>query len=126
MKKRCFWGALAVFCLLISVVRAEEKRDYAVTPVKFTDVHVSDSFWRPRLDATRDVTIPDCFRKCEPARIPNFARAAGTEEGPFQGIYFDDSDVYKIIEGAAYALALEKNEKLDQYVDSVIEKIARA
>ena len=125
MKKLCLIITIVVFCLT-STVWAEQKSDYPVTPVKFTGVHVSDCFWRPRLDAARDVTIPDCFKKCEPTRIPNFARAAGMEQDPFKGIYFDDSDVYKIIEGASYVLALEKNEKLDKYVDSVIEKIAGA
>ena len=102
-------AATAVFCLT-SAAWADQKCDYPVTPVKFTDVRVSDSFWRPRLDAARDVTIPDCFQKCEPTRIPNFARAAGLEQGPFKGIYYDDSDVYKIIEGASYVLALENRE----------------
>ncbi|MBR0237238.1 MAG: glycoside hydrolase family 127 protein [Thermoguttaceae bacterium] len=123
--KTLFVAVTTVFCLT-SVVWADQKCDYPVTPVKFTDVRVSDCFWRPRLDAARDVTIPDCFQKCEPTRIPNFARAAGMEQGPFKGIYYDDSDVYKIIEGASYVLALEKNEELDKYVDSVIEKIAGA
>lgn len=101
-------------------------RDYSATPVPFTAVHVSDNFWSSRLDATREVTIPSCFKKCEETRIPNFARAGGLEPGPFRGIYFDDSDLYKIIEGASYVLALQKDEKLDKYVDEVIAKIASA
>ena len=100
--------------------------DYSVTPVPFTAVHIDDTFWKARLDATREVTIPSCFKKCEATRIPNFARAGGLEEGPFRGIYFDDSDLYKIIEGAAYVLSLQKDEKLDKYVDEVIAKIAAA
>ena len=126
MKKLCIVAAIAAFCLTAQAVKAEQTNDYSVTPVPFTSVNVNDAFWQPRLKTACDVTVPDCFKKCEDTRIPNFARAAGMEPGPFRGIYFDDSDLYKIIEGAAYVLALEKNEELDKYVDSVIEKIAGA
>jgi hypothetical protein len=96
-------------------------------PVPFTDVRVEDRFWSPRLQTSREVTIPYCFGRCqETGRLANFARAAGLEEGPFQGIYFDDSDVYKVIEGAAYALAARPDPDLDGFLDGLIARIAAA
>ena len=70
MKKLFLIAAIAAFCLTASV-SAEQKNDYSVTPVPFTAVHVNDVFWQPRLETACKVTVPDCFKKCEPARIPN-------------------------------------------------------
>lgn len=101
--------------------------EYHISPVPFTQVEVPNGFWRPRLDSVREETIPFSFKKCEDTgRISNFAKAGGLEEGKFQGIYYDDSDVYKVIEGAAYVLALQKDEKIDAYLDEIIAKIAAA
>lgn len=101
--------------------------DYPIHPVAFTDVQVNDSFWSPRLTTNREVTIPYCFDKCEEtSRIDNFAIAGGLMEGKFKGIYFNDSDVYKIVEGAAYALANQHDAKLDAYLDDLIAKFAAA
>ncbi|RME92988.1 MAG: glycoside hydrolase family 127 protein, partial [Verrucomicrobia bacterium] len=106
---------------------AAASRDYPIRAVPFTDFRVQDTFWKPRLETNRLVTIPYAFEQCEKTgRIANFARAGGLEEGGFQGIYFNDSDVYKIIEGAAYALAQHPDPKLEAYVEGVIAKIAAA
>ncbi|MCF7957974.1 MAG: glycoside hydrolase family 127 protein [Phycisphaerae bacterium] len=95
--------------------------------VSFTDVHISDDFWSGRIETNRTVTIPFDFQKCEETgRISNFAKAGGLIEGDFEGIYFNDSDLYKIIEGAAYSLASHPDPQLEAYVDSVIDKIAAA
>lgn len=129
MKKYQPFVLLAVlFTLGMNIIHAQENagHEYPIRPVPFTAVEVFDSFWRARLDTTRESAIPSCFKKCEATRIPNFARAGGLEPGPFRGIFFDDSDLYKIIEGAAYVLALQKDEKLDAYVDGIIAKIAAA
>ena len=102
-------------------------RDYPFQPVPFTAVHLADTFWAPRLETNRKVTVPYDFRKCEETgRIDNFAKAAGTMEGPFEGIRFNDSDVFKVIEGAAYTLSLAPDLALDTYLDGVIAKIAAA
>lgn len=102
-------------------------RDYPIHAVPFTEVTVADDFWTPRLETNRLVTIPYAFQQSEETgRINNFAKAGGLMEGGFQGIFFNDSDVYKIIEGAAYALALHPDPKLEAYVDGVIDRIAAA
>lgn len=109
------------------VASAERGGDYPVQPVPFTDVEINDPFWTPRLQTSRDVTIPYALEQCEETgRIGNFAKAAGMQEGKFEGIYFNDSDLYKIIEGAAYTLALAPDRDLEAYVDGIIAKIAGA
>jgi len=103
------------------------KRDYPVKPVPFTDVHFADEFWLPRMETNRTVTIPYAFKKCEETnRIKNFEIAGGLVDGEFEGIYFNDSDVFKIMEGAAYSLALHPDPRLDEYLDDLIAKVAAA
>ena len=107
-------------------VIAPAGRDYPITPVPLTRVRVG-GFWAERLEKNRAVTIPTCFRRCEETgRIDNFAKAAGWMPGEFEGIPFNDSDVYKVIEGAAYSLALHPDLELDQYLDGLIAKIVAA
>ena len=101
--------------------------DYPITPVPFTDVKINDNFWKARLETNRKVTIPYDFQKCEETkRIGNFEIAAGFKKGDFVGIRFNDSDVFKIMEGAAYSLANHPDPELDKYLDDLIEKIAGA
>jgi DUF1680 family protein len=104
------------------------KWGYPITPVSFTDVTLTDAFWSPRIATNRDVTIPYGFKKCEEeGRIRNFERAGGLLEGGYEGKFpFDDSDVYKIIEGTSYSLRTNPDKKLEAYIDSIIVKIAAA
>lgn len=106
-------GTFAAIWILVVVLgwsvafssAAELKRDYNVKPVPFSKVRIEDGFWTPRLETNRTITIPYAFEKCvETGRIRNFEKAAGLLEGQHEGIYFNDSDVYKIMEGAAYSL----------------------
>ena len=108
-------------------------RDYPVQPVPFTAVHLDDVFWAPRIETNRTVTIPAAFQQCErTGRVDLFVRAATALRGePLAntkppGYPFDDTDVYKVIEGASYTLSVHPDPKLDAYVDSLIEKIAAA
>ena len=123
----CFGAAL------LSPLIAQQIRDYPVKPVPFTAVHVTDGFWAPRIEINRTVTIPFAFQKDEETgRVENFIRAAETLSGnpPADrkppGYPFDDTDVYKVIEGASYALSVHPDPKLDAYVDGLIAKIAAA
>ena len=101
--------------------------DYPIAPVAFTRVTFDDCFWLPRLTTNREVTIPYDFRKCEETgRIDNFAKAAGLMEGAHEGIFFNDSDVFKVVEGAACSLSLRTDPELDAYLDDLITKIAGA
>lgn len=82
-------------------------RSYCVlTPVSVTAVTLHDDFWEPRIRANREVTIPSQLAHCRATgRIDNFRRASGKIGGDFQGIYFNDSDVYKWAEAASWSLA---------------------
>ncbi len=103
------------------------KSDYPFQPVPFTAVSIQDAFWLPRIETNRDVTIPYDFQKCEETgRIDNFLKAAGKLDGPHTGLQFNDSDVFKIIEGAAYALQVERDPVLEAYIDDIIVKIGAA
>jgi len=94
--------------------------------VAFNAVQLKDSFWAPRIKTTQDVTLDYCLDKCEETgRIENFVRAA-KGKGEFEGIYFNDSDVYKILEGVAYTLMLHRDSKLEARADEIIDKIAGA
>jgi DUF1680 family protein len=99
----------------------ELSRDYNVKPVPFSNVRVRDSFWTPRLETSRKVTIPYAFDKCEETgRIRNFEKAAGLMEGKHEGIHFNDSDVYKVMEGAAYSLRVHPDTMMRLYLDKLI------
>ena len=122
---------------ILSIICTSLQAQYPISPVPFTSVKLNDSFWSPRLNASRDVTIPLAFSKCEETgRYDNFVNAARhlanpTLEFPDTAwtFSFDDTDPYKTIEGASYLLqtypdATYKGRRLDTYVDSVIAIIA--
>lgn len=119
---------LALFGVCASSAAADRPYgDYPIRPLPLTSVAITDAFWAPRLETNRRVTIAYDFRKCEQTgRIDNFAKAGGLIPGDFEGIYFNDSDVYKVIEGASYALAVKPDPQLDRYLDRLIARIAAA
>jgi hypothetical protein len=99
-----------------------------IQEVPFTQVHLNDGFWTPRIEVNRTVSIPSAFHECEVnGRFDNFALAAGLIQGEHKGDFsFDDTDPYKVIEGASYSLAVHYDKQLDHYLDSVINLIAQA
>jgi len=127
---------LKILCIIFTVITAsceivkdnEKASGYPITPVSFTDITLTDDFYSSRIETNRTVTIPYGFEKCEKeGRIRNFARAGGLLEGEYEGkMPFDDSDVYKIIEGASYSLTVHPDPELEKYIDDIIEKIAAA
>ena len=122
---------------LISACRTEKQQPghgYPIDPVSFNQVKVQEnSFWGQRLKASREVTIPLAFSKCEETgRYKNFEQAArqmaSTENlgYPPSGFPFDDTDVYKTIEGASYQLQTHPDARLEAYIDSVLAIVATA
>ncbi|MGD0783012.1 MAG: glycoside hydrolase family 127 protein, partial [Candidatus Aminicenantales bacterium] len=110
-----------------ALIAAGEQKDYPIRPVPFTQVRVNDAFWLPRLETNRTVTIPFLFQKNEETgRIDNFAIAGGLIQGKYKGERYNDTDVYKPIEGAAYSLMVHPDPALDRALDEVIAKIAAA
>lgn len=126
MRKHLLAGLL---CISVGM-QAQLKKGgaYPITPVPFTSVKVSDGFWGQRLKASREVTIPLAFRKCEETgRYENFVKAAHPSESyKVGGLSFDDTDVYKTIEGASYSMQTYPDKKLDKYIDSVLTIVAKA
>lgn len=105
----------------------EKKGEYPVKPVAFTEVEIQDDFWLPRIETCCKVTIPFVFKKSEETgRIDNFAKAGGLMPGKFEGLRYNDSDVFKVMEGAAYSLSIQPDPELEKYMDDLIVKIAAA
>src|SRR6266581_9277621 len=125
--------ALFVLTASLAATAAPPSRDYPVKPVPFTAVHLNDVFWAPRIETNRLVTIPFAFEQCEKSgRMDNFERAAKALRGeeltnkrnpPYP---FDDTDPYKVLEGASYALAVQPDPKMKAYLDDLIAKFAAA
>ena len=109
-------------------VKQTPSHGYPITPVPFTSVKVTDDFWEQRLKASREVTIPLAFSKCEETgRYENFVKAAHPSDTyKVEGFSFDDTDVYKTIEGASYSLQTYPDKKLQKYIDSVLVIVAGA
>ena len=147
MKRQTKWSTITTALILLLSVgialkielqtatarAATASRDYPVKPVPFTAVHFNDQFWAPRIEINRTVTIPFAFQKDEETgRVRNFLQAAQALRGEevkdkkLPGYPFDDTDLYKVIEGASYTLSVHPDPKLEAYIDSMIEKIAAA
>ena len=107
---------------------AQINHGYPIDPVPFTSVKVTDNFWGQRFQASREVTIPLAFSKCEETgRYENFVKAAHPSDTyKVEGFSFDDTDVYKTIEGASYSLQTYPDKKLQKYIDSVLVIVAGA
>ncbi|MDB5205102.1 MAG: hypothetical protein JWR72_177 [Flavisolibacter sp.] len=116
----------AILFFLVQTAFAQSK-DYAFQPLPFTSVKLTDAFWLPRIRTNHTVTIPASFARCESTgRIKNFEMAAA-RTGKFCTTFpFDDTDIYKTIEGASFSLSLFPDKKLDAYIDSLIIKVAAA
>ena len=133
---------LSVFIFLGSFSHVVAQTGYPITQVPFTSVKVTpNTFWGDRIKAAREVTIPLAFSKCETThRYKNFEMAAYTLQHPghagldtpewdvskFMGFSFDDTDVYKTIEGASYVLQTYPDDKLKAYIDSVLDVVGAA
>ena len=126
---------LVISALLFSMIgggayaqKESKAHGYPIDPVPFTSVKVTDSFWGQRLKASREVTIPLAFSKCEETgRYKNFEMAAHpSDDNKVTGYSFDDTDVYKTIEGASYLLQTYPDKKLKKYIDSVLVIVAAA
>jgi hypothetical protein len=128
IKQLALSAYMAACCLLASAQRETSYHGYPIDPVPFTSVKVTDGFWGDRLKASREVTIPLAFSKCkESGRYDNLVKAANPcDTFQVKGFSFDDTDVYKTIEGASYLLQTYPDARLKQYIDSVLVIVAAA
>jgi uncharacterized protein len=116
------------FCLILAVSVQVHSQSLTFEPVSFSKVTITDSFWKPRLEKISTATLPACIDQTEvkTLRIRNFEVAAGTRQGKFEGIFYDDSDVYKALEAIAYSLKNNPDPELEKKADEWIDKIAAA
>ena len=134
MTKLFLLSLSALWATVISHAQPASSAGYPINPVPFTSVKIApDSFWGQRLKASREVTIPLAFSKCESeGRYENFVKAARQMHASqnlgyeVKGFSFDDTDVYKTIEGASYVLQTYPDKKLERYIDSVLVIVAAA
>jgi uncharacterized protein len=129
--KGFLYGILAGLVITLQVngqSNVKATGNYPIQPVLFTAVKLTDDFWAPRIKTNHDVTIPFTLGKClETGRIKNFEIAAGLKTGEFCTEFtFDDTDVYKIIEGACYSFQIFNDPALEKRVDSLITLIGKA
>lgn len=122
---------ISLFALALSGCRARPAvpaaLDYPIRPVPFTQVKLTDSFWAPRLETNRTVSVPYALRMNEETgRVDNFRKAARLMTGPHKGRRFNDSDVYKSMEAAAYTLRLHPDAGLEKTLDDLIALIGQA
>jgi DUF1680 family protein len=131
---RIFFGAvLTLLAANVPAAISSGSYDYPFKPVPFTAVHLNDIFWAPRLETNRVTTIPYAFGKCrESGRMYNFERAAAVLRGSNvvdrtpPGYPFDDTDPYKVLEGASYSLAVQPDPAMSAYLDNLITLFASA
>jgi len=119
---------LLIFCCCSALSLGGQNKFANLAPVKFSTVQITDAFWKPRMDKVASVTVPVCIEQTEvkTGRIRNFERVAGTRDGKFEGIFYDDSDVFKALEAMAYTLKTKPDPKLEAKCDEWIDKIAAA
>src|SRR4051812_15988425 len=119
--------AFLISLIACGLLAQAQQKDYPIHVVDFTKVKFSDHFWLPRIETNRNVTIMASFARCEnTGRVKNFVMAAN-HQGKFCTTYpFDDTDIYKTIEGASYSLAVTPDNKLSNYIDSLIDIIGKA
>ena len=116
-----FWPVLGLLSGQ-SLAQDTGYKDYPISAVEINKVELTDNFWLPKIKTVQNTTIKFGFDKCEEeGRLENFLIAGGKMTGKTRGkMPFDDTDVYKLIEGASNSLISAPNKKLDAYLDSVI------
>jgi DUF1680 family protein len=122
--KKLIISVLAAF--LVFQLGFAQKRLSSMEPVNFSKVNITDKFWAPKIRIVTKVTIPVCIDQTEvkTPRIRNFEKVARKSGEKHEGIYYDDSDVFKALEAIAYSLKNHPDPKLKEKADEWIDKIA--
>lgn len=117
---------LPLLALAIPIISTAQLK--TIEPVSFSEVTITDNFWKPRIEQVATTTLEACIYQTEvkTSRIRNFEIVGGTRQGKFEGIFYDDSDVFKALEAIAYSLKNKPNPALEKKADVWIDKIATA
>ena len=118
MRKRIVYLLLSIG-LFSSCAQQDISFTRKMEPVNFSQVTITDRFWKPRLETHAATTLGVCIEQCELAtnRVRNFAIAAKVIPGEFEGLVYDDSDLYKMIEGVSYSLSNHSIPALEAKID---------
>jgi DUF1680 family protein len=122
---------LLILCaplLFCSVDSAAQSKTVSIEPVNFSKVKITDDFWRPKMDKVATTTLAACIYQTEvkTARIRNFEKVARKQNEKHEGIFYDDSDVFKALEAMAYSLKNKPDAQLQAKGSEWIDKIAAA
>lgn len=119
--------SIAAFILAATGAQMHFGPKTAIQPVPFTHVHMRDGFWEDRMKTNREVSLAHQIKMCETTgRLDNFRAAAGVPGKKHEGYFFNDSDVYKVIEAASYMLMWERDKEIEAKMDKWIDLIALA
>jgi len=123
--KRC---TIAAFAILLSFTARPQSSLLHFEPVGFASVTITDSFWKPKIGKVANKTLAACIYQTETAtaRIRNFEKVARGKGEAHEGIFYDDSDVFKALEAMAYSLKTNPNPAIEKKCDEWIDKIAAA
>lgn len=117
-------------CLLIALIfkQLQAQKLQVLTPVGFSEVSITDAFWKPKMEKVATTTLQTCILQTEvkTPRIRNYEKVARKHGEKHEGIYYDDSDVYKALEAMAYSLKTRPDAALEKKADEWIDKIAAA
>lgn len=119
---------ISVFLVLVATTAQAQAPARQMQPVNFSQVTITDGFWKPTMDKVATVTLQACIAQTEDKtpRIRNFEKVARKKGEKFEGIFYDDSDVYKALEAIAYSLKNHPDAALEKKADEWIDKIAAA
>ena len=121
-------SSFIVWLVFVSVILNAQKAFQNLSPINFSKVTINDSFWKTKIDKVTSTTIPVCIDQTEvkTPRIKNFEKVARKAGEKHEGIFYDDSDVYKALEAIAYSLSTHPDKELENKADEWIDKIASA
>lgn len=125
MNKRLFiFALLAIWTASVFAQNSLRKME----GVNFSNVNITDNFWKPKIEKVSTATLNACIYQTEvkTPRIRNFEKVARGKGEKHEGIYYDDSDVYKALEAMAYSLKTHPDKELEKKADEWIDKIAAA
>ncbi len=119
---------LILFFSIFSLCSQAQGNHIKINPVNFSSVVVNDAFWKPKIDKVATKTLQACIYQTEEktGRIRNFEKAARAAGEKHEGVFYDDSDVFKALEAMAYAIKTNGNKELEKKADEWIDKIAAA
>ncbi|MBM3177123.1 MAG: glycoside hydrolase family 127 protein [Bacteroidetes bacterium] len=121
--------SIKLFLIVVSCLTvAQAQQPSGLEPINFSKVTIRDRFWKPRIDQVTSTTIPVCIEQTEikTPRVRNFEKVPRNAGEKHEGIFYDDSDVFKALEAIAYSLRNKPDPMLEKKADDWIDKIAAA